>query len=328
MQNKLWKYLPAELAHRLVPLGLSYYSSKAPHHDFTWRPFTWKGLNFRNPVGIAGGVDKNAEHLIHWQRLGAGFLEVGTVTPYSQNPNKGKILDRDWDSGNVWNRMGFPNHGADEVFFNLRNQKAELNVPVFINIGKNRQRLNEEAELDYMYLAERFSSLADAFVINISSPNTQGLRSLQSPQFIREVIRSSRKMMTRQIPLLVKLSPDMEATDFRACLEAAAEEQIEGFILTNTTLSRPEGCRFPKEGGLSGLALRDRSRHHLQLAVETLGTKKKDFLIVSVGGISDRKEADIRLNMGADLVQLYSALVFAGPQLLTEIVEGRDATKN
>ena len=119
MNRPIWKYLPAAWAHRLAPLGLSYYASKMPDEVPVWSPFSWKGLHFPNRLGIAGGVDKNAEHLKVWQKLGVGFIEVGTVTPYAQGANPGKILDRDWNSKNLWNRMGFPNHGADEVYFNL-----------------------------------------------------------------------------------------------------------------------------------------------------------------------------------------------------------------
>lgn len=303
-----------------MPLGLPYYAARTPPADFQWKPFHWRGLYFRNRVGIAGGVDKNGENLTSWQKLGAGFLELGTVTPYAQSSNKGKILDRDWDRGNLWNRMGFPNHGSDEVYFNLRNQKEELQVPVFVNIGKNRTRPNEEAELDYLYLAERFSNLADAFVINISSPNTSGLRSLQSPQFIESVLKGIQKIMPMPVPTLLKLSPDMSEPDFVSCVEAAASHGVQGFILTNTTLSRPPDCPFPPEGGLSGRDLCELSRRHLEKIVKILGIRKNDFLIVSVGGVSDREEVIRRLDLGADLIQLYSALVFSGPQLLTSLV--------
>jgi dihydroorotate dehydrogenase len=328
MPNKFWKFLPAELAHALAPLGLKYYASKAPRSDFKWRSFQWRGLDFRNPVGISGGVDKNAEHLEQWQNLGAGFLEIGTVTPYSQNANSGKILDRDWEAGNLWNRMGFPNHGAEEIYFNLRNQKDQLRVPVFVNIGKNRNRANEEAEIDYLYLFNRFAPLADAFVINISSPNTQGLRSLQSPQFIQSLFSQIKKESSAKKPLLLKLSPDMSELDFCACVEAAARENVDGFILTNTTLSRPANCQFPKEGGLSGQSLRDLSRKHLELCRKTLGAEADQFLIVSVGGISTSEEILYRLEHGAHLVQLYSALVFSGPLLLAQLAGGPLAPKN
>ncbi len=313
MNLPIWKYLPAGLAHRLAPLGLSYYASKMPDQVPEWAPFQWKDLRFPNRLGIAGGVDKNAEHLKIWQKLGVGFIEVGTVTPYSQTANAGKILDRDWNAKNLWNRMGFPNHGADEVYFNLMAEKSHLKIPVFVNIGKNRSRPNEEAEIDYLYLANRFQKVADAFVINVSSPNTQGLRELQTPEFLKKLIKGvSEKSLSK--PVLVKLSPDMREEDFRASIEACAEAGCSGFILTNTTVARPQNCEFPREGGLSGSALADLSKFHLKKAIEILGARRSDFLLVSVGGVLSSEEVKERLRLGADLVQTYSALVFEGPE--------------
>lgn len=312
MNSPIWKYLPAGWAHRLAPLGLSYYASKMPDESPVWMPLSWKGLNFPNRLGIAGGVDKNAEHLKIWQKLGVGFIEVGTVTPYSQGANPGKILDRDWNAKNLWNRMGFPNHGADEVYFNLFNEKSHLKIPVFVNIGKNRSRPNSEAEVDYFYLADRFNKLADAFVVNVSSPNTQGLRELQTPEFLKKLIQGIQKQAAGK-PILIKLSPDMTEEDFRQSIEACAEAGCSGFILTNTTLSRPNSCEFPKEGGLSGKDLADLSKKHLVKAIEILGAKRSEFLLISVGGVLTADEVKERIHLGADLVQTYSALVFEGP---------------
>jgi dihydroorotate dehydrogenase len=320
MDWPIWKYLPAGLAHRLAPLGLSFYASKMPEEIPQWQPLSWKGLYFPNRLGLAGGVDKNAEHLRTWQRLGVGFIEIGTVTPYSQKANPGKVVDRDWDNQNLWNRMGFPNHGAEEVYFNLLSEKPHLKVPVFVNIGKNRSRSNEEAEVDYIYLADRFSAVADAFVINVSSPNTQGLRSLQSPEFLRNLLQKLEKI-TAGKPLLVKLSPDMEPKDFEDCLEASALGGASGFILTNTTLSRPSQSPFPKEGGLSGRSLADLSKKHLKMAVDFLGQHRDEFLLVSVGGVLSPDDVKERLALGADLVQTYSALVFQGPQFFRKTAE-------
>jgi dihydroorotate dehydrogenase len=320
MNLPIWKYLPASLAHRLAPLGLSFYASRMPEEIPQWRPFTWKGLHFPNRLGIAGGVDKNAEHLKIWQRLGVGFIEIGTVTPYSQAPNKGKIVDRDWERRNLWNRMGFPNHGADEIFFNLHGEKSHLKIPVFVNIGKNRKRPNDEAEVDYIYLADRFRDVADAFVINVSSPNTQGLRNLQSPEFLESLIKKLREIVPNK-PFLVKLSPDMAADDFRSVLLACADAGASGFILTNTTLSRPANSHFPAEGGLSGKDLSELSKKHLQQAIEILGSRRADFLLVSVGGVLTAADVKERLDLGADLVQTYSGLIFEGPQFFRQTAD-------
>lgn len=318
MNFPVWKYLPASWAHRLAPLGLSYYASKMPGEIPKWRPLSWKGLYFPNPLGVAGGVDKNAEHLSLWERLGAGFVEVGTVTPYAQKPNSGTIIDRDWEHQNLWNRMGFPNHGSDEVYFNLREGKSSLQIPVFVNIGKNRDRANEEAEVDYLYLVNRLQPYADAFVVNVSSPNTQGLRQLQSPDFLGGLIHKIQNA-GNQRPILVKLSPDMPPEAFQECLEASSQGGASGFVLTNTTLSRPANTPFPKEGGLSGRALAELSKKHLIKAGEILRSRRKDFLLVSVGGVLSAEDVKERLDLGADLVQTYSGLVFEGPRFFRAV---------
>jgi dihydroorotate dehydrogenase len=308
----LWKHLPAKLAHELASLGISFYAAKMPDDIPRWKPLTWKGLTFPNRLGIAGGVDKNAENLLDWQKLGVGFIEVGTVTPYSQKANRGKTLDRDWKQKNLWNRMGFPNHGADEVYFNIRRDRAGIRVPLFVNIGKNRDRSNEEAEVDYIYLANRFRDLADAFVVNVSSPNTQGLRNLQTPEFLSFLI-GQLKPVVGDTPILIKLSPDLSEIEFSAVIGACADAGASGFILTNTTLSRPEKCPFPAEGGLSGKDLAELSKKHLVRAVQLLGQRRAQFLLVSVGGVLSAEAVQERMDLGADLVQTYSGLVFHGP---------------
>ncbi len=317
MKLPLWKFLPAGLAHRLAPLGLSFYASRMPDEVPQWKALKWKNLFFPNRLGIAGGVDKNAEFLPKWQKLGVGFVEVGTVTPYSQSANKGKVLDRDWNHKNLWNKMGFPNHGADEIYFNLLRDKREMKIPVFVNIGKNRTRANDEAEVDYIYLVDRFKELADAFVINVSSPNTQGLRNLQSPEFLQTLLKKLTPLAGGK-PLLVKLSPDMSEEDFREVLLACADAGAAGFILTNTTLSRPAGNSFPKEGGLSGKDLATLSKKHLVRAIEILGARRSEFLLISVGGVMSADDVKERLELGADLVQTYSGLVFEGPRFFRE----------
>ncbi len=316
----IWKHLPAGLAHHLAPLGLSFYASQMPDEIPQWQPFTWKDLHFPNPLGIAGGLDKNGQYLKTWQKLGAGFIEVGTVTPYSQKANPGKTLDRDWKKQDLWNRMGFPNFGAEEVYFNLHSEKSNLKIPLFVNIGKNRSRSNEEAEIDYLYLADRFSSVADAFVINVSSPNTPGLRNLQTPEFLKSLLERLQTVVPGK-PLLVKLSPDLESKDFEDCLEACAIGGASGFILTNTTLSRPSGSSFPSEGGLSGRSLAELSKKNLKLAIHFLAQHRSEFLLVSAGGVLSPEDVKERLDLGADLVQAYTALVFQGPQFFRKTAE-------
>lgn len=323
--KKPWLLLPPKLAHDLSNWGLPLFTLIHRESIPTWKPLTWKGMHFRNPLGIAGGVDKNAEHLNSWWHLGCGFIEVGTVTPLPQDPNPGKIVDRDKKLEAMWNKMGFPSAGADEVFYNLRFHSGEYKTPIFVNIGKNRQTANESASEDYLFLIEKFKNHADAFVVNISSPNTQGLRNLQGREQLTQLLLPLlKKSQEIQKPLLVKLSPDMPEEQFIESVQTCQLLGVNGLVLTNTTLSRPSGCRFPPEGGMSGKPLKDLSIKALQLAVKSLGEKRKDMLIISVGGIMTPEDVFERLQMGADLVQIYSALIFHGPQFFHDVARRYD----
>ncbi|HWU43453.1 MAG TPA: quinone-dependent dihydroorotate dehydrogenase, partial [Bdellovibrio sp.] len=276
---------------------------------------------FANPVGIAGGMDKNAEHVLDWWRLGSGFVEVGTVTPYAQEPNPGKIMDRDLVHQALWNKMGFPSDGADEVFFNLMSYAPNFRTPIFVNIGKNRHTANEDALKDYLFLIDKFRPLADVFVVNISSPNTKGLRDLQSKDNLRKLLNPILDKVSHfePTPVLVKLSPDMGEENLAEAIMHCNDLGVDGFVLTNTTLSRPQGLSFPQEGGLSGAPLKNLSQRALQIAVQTLGKSRENKLLVSVGGIMSPDDVFERLQMGANLVQIYSALVFHGPGFFHEI---------
>jgi dihydroorotate dehydrogenase len=309
---KIWKFLPAELAHQLAPWGLAAYSSIWGNPTPIWREFKWRGIYFPNRLGLAGGVDKNARQFLDWQDVGAGFVEIGTVTPQQQSANSGKILDRDWAQKIVWNKMGFPNLGSDVVLDNILSRKNELQIPLFVNIGKNRQTENENALNEYSQLAQKFSSCADVIVVNISSPNTQGLRQLQSQQFLSQLV-SAVVRSAGSTPVLIKLSPDLTTSELESSLDSALTAGALGFILTNTTLSRPNGSPFPEQGGLSGQFLAENSKKILKQAVNFLGNAKKDILLVSVGGIMTPADVEERLQMGADLVQVYSTLIFNGP---------------
>lgn len=309
---KPWLWLPPRLAHDLSPYLLRLVGFVSDETPPAWRSFVWRGLVFRNPLGIAGGVDKNAEHLGAWWALGCGFVEVGTVTPEPQSPNPGAIIDRHLPSSSLWNRMGFPSEGADEVLANLKSAQP-YRTPVFVNIGKNRTTANEDAVNDYLALIRRFGSDADAFVVNISSPNTKGLRDLQKADallaLLKPLVDAARKV---ERPLLVKLSPDMDDVQFRETLEAAITADVDGFVLTNTTTARPEGVPYPDEGGLSGAPLKEASLKALKSAVTILGPRREGKLLVSVGGVMTENDVFERLNLGADLVQVYSALIFEG----------------
>lgn len=272
-------------------------------------------------MGIAGGVDKNAEHLKDWWSLGCGFVEIGTVTPRPQTPNPGKIMDRDLQLHAMWNKMGFPSEGGDETFFNLASYAPNYRTPIFVNIGKNRHTPNNQAAQDYLTLIDQFRPFADAYVVNISSPNTKGLRELQNKENLSTLIGPLVDRVSRfePTPILVKLSPDMGDDALAETIDHCVSLGVDGFVLTNTTLSRPANCHFPDEGGLSGAPLKELSRRALQVAVESLGNKRKDLLLISVGGILTPEDVFERLQMGADLVQIYSALVFHGPSFFLDV---------
>jgi dihydroorotate dehydrogenase len=283
-----------------------------PKGPLRWKSFHWKGEEYSNPLGIAGGVDKEGNQLVHWQSLGAGFLEVGTVTPRPQGPNPGLIMDRDTKTLSVWNKMGFPNPGADLVKAQLLKVKPNLKIPLFINIGKNRDTDNLDALKDYSLAFNILKDCGQTFVINISSPNTKGLRDLQSRDHLRDLLAGLRQVAAEK-NLLLKLSPDMAPDSLKECLDLGVQEKMDGFILTNTTIQRPGNLPFPNEGGVSGVPLKSLSRQALELAIQHLGPIKKDFLIVSVGGILDFSEVSWRLAHGANLTQVYAALIYNGP---------------
>ncbi|OFZ30424.1 MAG: dihydroorotate dehydrogenase (quinone) [Bdellovibrionales bacterium RIFCSPHIGHO2_01_FULL_40_29] len=317
---KPWLVLPAQIAHDLSPIGLKLYSLLNEIPTPAWKSFVWESIVFKNRLGIAGGVDKNGELLDVWNSIGCGFAEIGTVTPEPQEPNPGKILDRSLKDFALWNQMGFPSAGADDVFFNIRNFKMTSSLPVFVNIGKNRQTSNENAHQDYTRLLQRFYSVADAFVVNISSPNTKGLRELAQAKnleaFLNPLQIAQRNLYEQhgfKKPVVLKLSPDLESDDFKNIIDTSLKNKIDGFVLTNTTLSRTTEKSFPPTGGVSGKPLQDLSKKALQIVCSHLGSEKHKKLIISVGGVMTAEDVFERIDLGADLVEVYTTLIFQGP---------------
>lgn len=311
--RKPWLWLPPHFAHQVAPYALPILAKIPKEYSPCWRSVTWGDSLFRNPVGIAGGVDKTGKQLLAWQELGAGFLEVGTITPRPQTPNPGHIIDRSLKLKALWNKMGFPNAGMASLAQTLEAERHRIKIPLFINVGKNRDTSNEKAAQDYIDCINFLNRYSNFFVINISSPNTKNLRSLFNDQELRSFLRDIRSATVPSNQLLLKLSPDLSDQEIRQVLETAVSENIKGFIFTNTTISRSEAPNFPVEGGVSGAPLCLRSRQVLDVAVRHLGHQKKDLLLVSTGGIMDQTEVQLRLQMGANLVQVYSALIFEGP---------------
>jgi dihydroorotate dehydrogenase len=319
---KPWLWLPPKLAHDLSPIGIQICSLLYEKRTPEWGSFSWRGLRFKNRLGLAGGADKNGQSLNAWERLGCGFIELGTVTPFAQDSNPGKIIDRSSEDLALWNKMGFPSLGADECFYNLRNFKDDSSVPILVNIGKNRTTANDLAFRDYCYLIERFHDLADAFVVNISSPNTAGLRQLADREtlaaFLKPIAQTRNEFENRK-PILLKLSPDMTDDQLKTVLDISVENDMDGFVLTNTTLSRETKKTFPSEGGVSGAPVASLSKKALVTAISHLGNEKTKKLVISVGGVMTTEDVFERLSLGADLVEVYTALIYSGPNFFRKV---------
>ncbi len=327
---KPWLWLPPKLAHDLSPLGIELYSLLHSESTPTWGTFTWNNIVFKNRLGLAGGVDKNADHLPAWVRLGCGFVEIGTVTPAAQEPNPGKIFDRSIVDEALWNKMGFPSAGAADVFYNLKNFKQSSTLPVLVNIGKNRTTPNELAQIDYVSLVNHFQSVADAFVVNISSPNTSGLRDLARPEALESFLRplaAAQALADTKKPILLKLSPDLESDDLKRVLDTSLKFGIEGFVLTNTTLARTTQKTFPAEGGISGKPVQQQAKKALSLTIAHLGSEKSKKLVISVGGVMTADDVFERISLGADLVEVYTALIFSGLNFFRKVANTANESK-
>ena len=327
---KPWLFLPSSITYKLSPHLLKIYSLLFSSPTYEWRSFSWKGMRFPNPLGIAGGVDKNATGIKHWKNLSVGFCEIGTITPLAQKPNPSKILDRSLRYQSLWNSMGFPNQGLSFAIKQLANLPATKNkIPLLINIGKNRDTATQKAVEDYKKCMTELYSFADIFVINISSPNTKNLRSLFDENFLssflkelNETSQSLFKNTGKKVPLILKLSPDESQEGFLRIIDQSLEAGIDGWCISNTTTKRQVAGLFPAHGGISGRLLKQRSLKLLKILNEHLKEKNvTDKLIISCGGIFDEKDVLDRLNHGAHLIQVYSALVFKGPGFFQSVLK-------
>lgn len=263
-----------------------------------------QGLEFPNPLGLAAGFDKNALLVPGLESLGFGFIEIGTVTPRPQPGNPRPRMSRIPERRALLNRMGFPNEGAEIIAARLKKVREQMRVPVGVNLGKNKDTPNSEAIKDYETLFKAFETTASYFVVNISSPNTPGLRSLQSGDFVQRLgERIARNHVS--LPVFVKIAPDILKEDLQAITAlCGSQKPYAGLILTNTT---------PTDlGGLSGLPLKGASTAVLKMARALL---RNDVPLISVGGIESSEDVLERFRLGANAVQLYSSLVYEGPSL-------------
>lgn len=282
------------------------------------------GLDFPNPVGLAAGLDKHAEAVGAWPRIGLGFVELGTVTPRPQSGNPRPRLFRLVEDRALVNRMGFNSAGAQAVAAHLA-RAGRPGIPVGINVGKNRDTPNDTAAEDYRSAIRTLLPHADYFVINVSSPNTAGLRDLQRPAAIRDLIATAiaaaRREDGHRVPVLVKISPDQDDAALQDTVDAIRTSGADGIIATNTTVSR-EGLRSAhagETGGLSGAPVRQRANAVCRRIYEATGGS---LPIVGVGGIFSADDAYERIRSGATLVQIYTALIYEGPALVARINRG------
>jgi dihydroorotate dehydrogenase len=295
-----------------------------PPKPFPTRVF---GLTFPNPVGLAAGLDKNASHADALFALGFGFVEVGTVTPRPQAGNPKPRMFRLAGHHAIINRLGFNNDGVDALVRNVERMRARRGV-LGINIGKNKDTPNESAEADYLHCLERVYPLADYITVNISSPNTAGLRELQEEQALRRLVGALREGQERlaarhgkRVPMLVKIAPDLSESDIEAAARVLSDLQVDGVIATNTTIGRPDVEHLPvadEAGGLSGRPLMAQATTVLCMMRTRL---PESIPLIGVGGILSGADAVTKMAAGANLVQCYSGLIYRGPALIGECVE-------
>lgn len=323
--------LDAETAHGLGlrALDAAYRTGLNPLVGRRPEPFPSKvfGLTFDNPVGLAAGLDKNGAHIDALLSLGFGFVEVGTVTPRPQAGNPKPRMFRLPEQQAVINRLGFNNDGVDVLVRNVNRAKRKHGL-LGINIGKNKETPNDSAEDDYLFCMERVYPLADYITVNISSPNTAGLRELQEEQALRRLVGTLREaqerlgsMHRKRVPMLVKIAPDLSDDDIDAAARVLSDLQVDGVIATNTTITRPavEGARYAEEvGGLSGAPLMSQATAVLR----KMRTRLPEAIpLIGVGGILNGADAVTKMAAGASLVQCYTGLVYRGPQLVHECVD-------
>ncbi|PWA09718.1 dihydroorotate dehydrogenase (quinone) [Pueribacillus theae] len=331
MKKFLFKLDPEEIHERTVAAlklaektgGLGLLRSVYQVSDPSLESNYW-GLCFPNPVGLAAGFDKNAGVYRGLAAIGFGFVEVGTITPVGQPGNEKPRLFRLVEDKAIINRMGFNNHGADEAAKNLA-EYQRANVPIGVNIGKNKGTPNEEASSDYEKCLEKLYAYGHYFVINVSSPNTPNLRDLQGTEELRQLIKGIQKKKTeleqsgaKAKPILLKVAPDMADEQMHDIVHLAVAEGLSGIIATNTTLSREGLINSNKKeaGGLSGRPLTEASTAWIKEIYQEVGSRVP---IIGVGGIFNGDDAYEKIRAGASLVQVYTGMIYEGPGIMKAI---------
>jgi dihydroorotate dehydrogenase len=295
--------------------------------DVMENPVTVMGIRFPNPVGLAAGLDKNGDYFNALGKLGFGFIEIGTVTPKAQPGNDKPRLFRIPEAQAIINRMGFNNKGVDHLVDQVKQRRYQGILG--INIGKNASTPVENAVDDYLIGMQKVYEHADYITINISSPNTQGLRSLQFGDSLKQLLSQLKdeqlrlqQLYKRYVPFAVKIAPDLTDEETRQVAEILLANNIDAVIATNTTLSREDVRDLPfgnESGGLSGLPVQKKSTKMIRNLRSILGKKMP---IIGVGGINDAQSAGEKICAGASLVQIYTGFIYKGPAVIAEAAEG------
>ena len=318
--------LAPERAHELtLSLLKSAHKMGAIRNQVAAKPVTCMGIQFPNPVGLAAGLDKNGAYIDALAALGFGFIEIGTITPKPQEGNPKPRLFRVPQAKAIINRMGFNNDGVDQLVENVK--AAKFKGVLGINIGKNAATPVEDAVSDYLICLEKVYNYASYITVNISSPNTKNLRSLQSGHALTELLETLKKRQLElaeeqqhYVPLVLKVAPDLEPNDIEFIAAQLLQFKLDGLIVTNTTLSREgvEGLPFGDEaGGLSGAPVFEKSTLCLEAFAKIL---KNEIPLIGVGGILAGEHAVAKQNAGASLVQIYSGMIYTGPDLIADCV--------
>lgn len=320
--------LPPETAHAVtfqLMKGLNWCPFLVPQFNDDKLKKKCMNLEFANPIGLSAGLDKNGECLNIWPKLGFGFIEVGTVTPRPQVGNPKPRLFRLVQDRALINRLGFNNDGVDALVSRLEKYQGEAVLGV--NIGKNKDTPNEQAHQDYLTCFHKVAPFADYITINISSPNTPNLRELQNAEFLSVLLeklksaQSKYQSIAKPLPICVKIAPDMTEEALSSMLDILLSFEVEGIIATNTTIQRDFSLideNQQQSGGLSGAPILSLSNKMLKYIKEKVGEK---IVLIGSGGIVDSDGAQSKIQAGADLLQLYTGLIYKGPNLISEVLE-------
>ena len=324
--TKIFHFLPEEIAHRFALSGLRLMYSVGILKILLGKTPTDRGISdnffgsgiYKNKLGIAAGLDKDGEYIDCLSALGVGFIEVGTVTPLQQRGNPKPRLFRNKTERSLLNRLGFNNKGVEALVKNLKKRKST--VPIGVSIGKNFDTPNEAAYKDYLFCMEKVYKYSSYIAINISSPNTKGLRELSSNKFLGDllkIIKDKQNELSKSfeyVPIFVKLSPDEEPEDLEEICKSILDYGIDGIIVSNTTIIHNHKNGY---GGLSGSPLKNKADEKLSYIKKIVGDK---IPVIASGGVMSAKDYLEKINAGADLVQIYTGFIFEGPKLIQDIL--------